>query len=308
MAELEQVIRKHAIISPDELRYVDLADVLRGFEVERLSQGTFFRVFKVVGQPWVIKEGRWDIVISIHDKVGVPLHPQVTHRLSKHFSYTLLPTMDEIKRQYGEYLQLVEYLGYFEHSDDPFYANHTQICTNQRAIRESLAGLVPHIEQFYKFRLPEKIYAVLENEEICKYNFLPKEYTMVGPSISAENKGRDTIYIFQEFVDGITLHDSKRKRLSYEVKSQLILLVFLIFVMHYQIGLLPDTRPRYPVFELFDWFPKTDNIVLGTEGVRFVDTRSLWKTESNFIKRGAVIPELSINASKNYLNRLLASL
>jgi hypothetical protein len=306
MSDFEDLIRLHALRSPDEIVCIPIMEYLKAYTFEPISQGTFFRVYKVVGHPWVMKEGRWDVHLNIHDRIQVPIHPELSGILSKRFSSEIFPTYDEIKRQYKDYLQFVEYFGYFERSEDSFYDHHSQILLNQKSIRDSLVDLLPLIESEYRIKISKKILAILDSETRY-YNFLPKEYCVVAPSISPENKGRDTVFIFQEFVAGTRLHDLKRKRMTYHQKAQLILLVYLILVMHYQIGLIPDTRPRYPVLELFGWLPKTDNIIIGADGVRFVDTRWFWETQANFIKRGAVIPELSLSATKNYLNWLLSS-
>ncbi len=307
MEHFEELIRRYAIKSVDEIVPAPIKEILAQFSYSPLSSGTFFRVFKVENEPWVMKEGKWDVHLQLHDKIKLPMPPAVTDGVLKRFSSQILPTLDEVKRQYETYLKFVEYFGFFSTKDDIFLV-HTEDCLDaQRRIRASLLPLLPAIEEFYKIDISRKIEPILRSD-VRTYNFLPKEYTIYGPSISPENKENDTVYIFQQFVAGTTLHDMRRRNMTQEQKIQLILIIYLILVMHYEIRLLPDTRPRYPVFELFDWLPKTDNIIISPEGVRFVDTRWFWETKANFVKRGMVIPELSLNATKHYLNRLLESL
>ncbi len=307
MESFEDLIRRYAVKSAEEIRPVPVESILSTFTYTPLSSGTFFRVFKIKDEPWVLKEGKWDVHLHLHDKIKLPMPPAVTDGVLKRFSSQILPTLEEVKRQYETYLKFVEYFGFFSSNDDIFLVHTDDCLASQRRVRDSLVSLLPAIEKFYDIAISRKIEPILASD-LRYYNFLPKEYSFYGASISPENNGHDTIYIVQEFVSGITLHDIRRKNMSYAQKAQLILIIYLILVMHYEIRLLPDTRPRYPVFELFDWLPKTDNIILSDDGVRFVDTRWFWETQANFVKRGMVIPELSLNASKHYLNRLLETL
>jgi len=82
-------------------------------------------------------------------------------------------------------------------------------------------------------------------------------------------------------------------------------LVYLILLMNYQIHLVPDTRPRYPLLQVNNWLTKTDNIILSKDDIKFIDTRWLWDYNSNIIKRGVVIPDMILNISKSYIVNLL---
>src|SRR6185295_12770852 len=93
-------------------------------------------------------------------------------------------------------------------------------------------------------------------------------------------------FIVQEFVEGKLLHDYKEGSIDTKTDHQLVLLVYLILLMNYQIGLIPDTRPRYPMTQVYNWLTKTDNIIVSNKGVMFIDTRWLWEYKANYIKRG----------------------
>lgn len=305
MDDFESLIRKYAVKSASKIEPIDIDNLLSQMHFSPLSSGAFFRVFKIHDQPWVIKEGRWDVELELHDKIKFPMHKGLSEPFFRRFYSELYPSLEEIKRQYEMYTQFCEYFGFYE-EQDLFLNNHNDLCQKQRNVRESLVAQIPVLEEVYKMRLPKKIIRVLDSN-VKYFNLLPKEYMVVGKSISPENKGNITVYIFQEFVSGMCLHDVKRKNLTSEHRSQLILLVFLILLMNHKIQLLPDTRPRYPVMEFLQWLPKTDNIMIGDKGVVFVDTRWFFETRRNFLKRGTVIPELSISAAKSYLQGLLAN-
>jgi hypothetical protein len=101
------------------------------------------------------------------------------------------------------------------------------------------------------------------------------------------------------------MHDFDEKTLTQDTKKQMVLLVYLILLMNYQIHLVPDTRPRYMLLQVNNWLTKTDNIMLNNKEVKFIDTRWLWDYKSNIIKRGLIIPDMIINISKTYLTELL---
>jgi hypothetical protein len=307
MDAFESMVRSMAVRSAIDVKPVEIEKLLSQMHFSPLSSGAFFRVFKIHDQPWVIKEGRWDVELELHDKIKLPMHSGIREPFFKKFYSELFPSIEEIKRQFEMYLRFAEYFGFFSATDEKFYDNHDEMCAKQKAIRDSLASQIPLIESEYNIKLQKKLAPIL-NSELKYFNLLPKEYMVIGKSISPENKGNVTVYIFQEYIEGLRLHDIKRKNMSYEQKAQLILLVFLILLMNHEIQLLPDTRPRYPVLELFHWLPKTDNIVVGEKGVVFVDTRWFFETQRNFVKRGTLIPELSISAAKSYLHGLLLSI
>ncbi|MDQ3099161.1 MAG: hypothetical protein M3Q44_05435 [bacterium] len=307
MDAFESLVRSMAVKSAADIEPVEIDKLLSQIEFSPLSSGAFFRVFKIHNQPWVVKEGRWDVELELHDKIKLPMHSGMREPFFKKFYSELFPSLEEIKRQYEMYLRFTEYFGFLSPTGDRFYADHDEMCRKQKTIRDSLVSQIPLIESEYKIKLQKKLGPIL-NSDLKYFNLLPKEYMLVGKSISPENKGNITVYIFQEYVEGLRLHDVKRKNMTYEQKGQLILLVYLILLMNQEIQLLPDTRPRYPVLELFHWLPKTDNIVVGEKGVVFVDTRWFFETQRNFLKRGTLIPELSIRAAKSYLHGLLLSI
>jgi len=86
------------------------------------------------------------------------------------------------------------------------------------------------------------------------------------------------------------------------------LMIYLILLMNYQIHLVPDTRPRYPILQVGNWLTKTDNIIATEDKIKFIDTRWFWDYNSNPIKRGLIIPDMIINLAKSYINVLLNEL
>ena len=223
----------------------------------------------------------------------------------KLFSFTFLPREEEILRQYRLYLNFIEYFGYFDNNKVYFHPNREAFFTAQKNIRDSLLYFKPKIEKKYGIKLNKKLDKILETEAVKYHNFLPKEYLLYGKSISKENKGKKTQFIFQEFIKGELLHDVKKKDMSKLHVKQLILMLYLLLLMHYQIHIIPDTRPRYIFTEAYNWLTKTDNVMMAKDGLKFIDTRWFWDSKSNFAKRGLIIPNLILNLSKFYLNYLL---
>lgn len=101
------------------------------------------------------------------------------------------------------------------------------------------------------------------------------------------------------------MHDVQRQKMGKKEIEQLILMIYLLLLMHYQLGIIPDTRPRYIFTEAYNWLTKTDNVMMTGDGLKFIDTRWFWDSKSNFIRRGLIIPNVIINMSKIYLNYLL---
>ena len=305
----EFLLSRYAIYTP-ELTAIKLAPANRLFDTRKMhfiSMGLQARVFKLRGLDWVVKEGRWDLDLNLFGPAKLPLPAELTEKILNVFSFTFQPDNKEILRQYKAYLKFSQYFGYFLTEDDYYHPNLELISNAQKNIRESLGFYKDDLEQYYKIKFHPNIDKVI-NSNTRYHNFLPKEYLLTGKSISPENKGRNTFYIVQQFVKGELLHDVNSRDYPQEVKKQLALLVYLILLMRYQINLVPDTRPRYPIMQLNNYLTKTDNIILCQDQVKFIDTRWFWDIKSNFIKRGLIIPDLIINLSKNYINVLLNEL
>ena len=302
----ENTLKLYAIFSPDNTN-IKMAPTQRLFDMKNLkfiSNGVNARVYKINDKDWVVKEGRWDLDFNLFGDTKLPLPAELTERIMNIFSFTFLPSIKEILRQYKAYLKFVQYFGYFEKKDSYYHPNLDLINNAQKNIRDSLVYYRDELEKFYKFSLDPKIDAIL-NSEIKYHNFLPKEYLLVGKSISRENKGKTTYFIVQEYIKGTLMHDFDEKTLTQDTKKQMVLLVYLILLMNYQIHLVPDTRPRYMLLQVNNWLTKTDNIMLNNKEVKFIDTRWLWDYKSNIIKRGLIIPDMIINISKTYLTELL---
>jgi hypothetical protein len=265
--------------------------ILAGFPLEPIAKGVFHRVFRVGGTPFVLKEGRWDPSLPI-GAYEVPLPT----RMLPGIGGKLLPERDEARRQYEkEYLLLAEYLGMADHGDieeSETYPDFHRLTAAQRRVRSSLPQAVARLEQRYGWRAPKELASLLASD-VALHNFLPREYLLWGASHSVANTGRPTSHIVQEFIDGPTLHDASDATVAASpVREQMTLLCVLILFLQSEHSVIPDTRPRQPLWQGSGWLRKTDNVVIGTHGLRFVDTRWLWRLGKNPLARGLVIPEL----------------
>ena len=302
----ENTLKLYAVFSPDN-KNIKMAPTQRLFnmhDLEFISNGLNARVYKMKNTDWVVKEGRWDLDLNLFGDAKLPLPAELTEKVLNLFSFTFLPSIKEILRQYKAYLKFVQYFGYFEKKDSYYHPNQDLIFNAQKNIRESLVFYRDELERYYKINLDPKIDEIL-NSDVKYHNFLPKEYLLVGKSISRENRGKTTYFIVQEYIKGTLMHDNDESALSQETKRQMVLLVYLILLMNYQIHLVPDTRPRYPILQVNNWLTKTDNIIINNNDVKFIDTRWMWDCNSNIIKRGLIIPNMIINISKSYLIDLL---
>ncbi len=303
MDKIEKLIRDKAIYSPSGYKEIDTQELLTHFEAERKYGGQLSRVYVIKNAPWVIKEARWDIKLELA-KGGIPLPLKITERVMKLFSFTFLPDKEEILNQYKLYLEFAQYMGYFKDDATYYHPNRDLMFLSQKNIRNSLLFFKPEIEKEFDFKISSRIDEILTSD-IKYHNFLPKEYLLVGKSISKENKGKITSLMFQEFIKGKQLYEVSDKEMKLEHKKQLILMIYLILLMQMQIKTLPDTRPRYNFLQAYNWLTKTDNVIVAKEGLRFVDTRWFWDTDGNLIKRGLFIPNLVIQKAKTSLNALL---
>lgn len=296
MAEtLEDRLRAHDLRSADgPLLPAPIGRLLEGEELVPLSAGLQSRVFRMRGKPWVVKEGRWDLEIGLFEGVTLPLYADMTERVLSAFSFTFLPTERQIRRLIAQYAVCDAYYG--DPADD-----------ERRARRDGLADRARAIAAEYGLAETEGLRRILESPVRLR-GFLPRESLLVGDSFSPQNKGRPTVFIFQEFVDGRPLHDCDPRHLPHERREELVTWLFLTLVLHADSGLLPDTRPRYPLAQSYDWFGKTDNIFVTRDGVRFIDTRWFWETEENIVRRGAIIPDLTLRALTATLDSLLRTL
>ncbi len=275
-------------------------------EFDALSDGLQARVFRIRDAQWVMKEGRWDMDFNLLKNVKVALPAKFTETVWRQFSQTFLPTQEEIVRQYRLYLQFAEYLGYFEERDGttPYHhPNLMRIVDAQRDIRNNLVQRMQDIREDYGIDLPAHL-ETLFRSPLQHHNFLPKEYLLTGRPLSPQNEGQQTFFLFQQYIDGTHLHDIDLTAIDGPTRDQCILFLYLLLLLHRDRKLLPDTRPRYPILQMYDWLTKTDNILLSNDGLKFIDTRWFWETDSNFVKRGFFLPEVVIGQVKNLLMQL----
>jgi len=304
MDKLEKALQKHAIYSPIKVHEAPIEDILKDYEVTKMAMGQMGRAYRVEKSKWILKESRWDLSLELFWNTRLPLPANITEKVLNFFSFTFRPREEEVLRQYRMYLSFVEYFGFFDEASEYYHPNINIIHTAQKSIRESLLYFKPKIEKKYAIKLSSKLDEILETD-VMYHNFLPKEYLLFGKSISKENKGKDTQFIFQEFLEGALLHDVKRQKMEKRQLHELILMIYMLLLMHYQLGIIPDTRPRYVFTEAYNWLTKTDNVMMTQDGLKFIDTRWFWDSSWNIFKRGFIIPNMIINMSKLYLNYLL---
>ena len=304
MENIEKILQKNAYYGQGRIKTSKLPSQILDLEFEEVSKGTFSRVYKIKNTSWIVKEGRWDTDLKVWGDLFIPIPTQPLDELLKLFNTSFLPTSDEIKRQYQIYFIFIKYFGFFS-KNNYYHPRLNFLQKEQREIRSRLIDSIQKIEEIYKIELPNKIEKIIN--DVSKTNFLPKEYTLTGKSISQTNHEKATVFIFQRYIQGKSLHDIEFDQMSVKVKKQLILFLFLTLVMRFETNLIPDLRPRYLIFQATDWFFKTDNMIISTEknSVKFIDTRWLWEADSNYVKRGLMIPDLIITSVKYYLKKLL---
>lgn len=305
MSGLEYILRQYATYTADQIRIAPIGNILKSYTLRPLSHGLQTRVYHIENEEWVVKEGRWDIEFAVNKHISMPLPSDFLEDVFRYFQTSFLPTPEQIKRQYHWYLQFAQYFGYFRtrrcKTAPRFYSPtcSTLMC-KQHDIREQIPSYVAHIEKKYNILIPNRIKEVLSSK-LRFHNFLPKEYMLIGKGQRKEHANRLTYYIFQPYIPGPTLHDVSYASISKNAQHQLFLLAFLILLMHDKLNMVPDTRPRYPLTEVFNWLTKTDNVIVSQHGLKFVDTRWLWETKGNFVKRGLFIPEMVVGLSKKLL-------
>lgn len=296
MDTLERILRRYAYRTDAPFLTAPTHELFDRGKLRPIGGGVFQRVYRLDGTPWVVKEARWDPAFPVGG-MEVPLPGASLHQLLSVFATGLLPTQEETIRQYGEYLEFSRYFGWYAEIDDPdTFPDFAAVRAEQIAIRQRLMERIEDLEREYGAHLPSTLKDILEGVDAA-HNFLPREYLLWGPSMAPENEGKDTAFIVQEFAEGKTLHDMKEHELFQEPwKGQMTLLCYLILLLQFERGLLPDTRPRQPLWQSYDWLMKTDNIIAGGRGITFIDTRWLWRRGPNPVLRGFVIPELMTQA------------
>ncbi len=303
--EIEEFAKENAIYSPDDYKEANIKEFLKNYELEQIGAGLHARVFRIKNKKWLIKEARWDLDMKMFGDAKLPLPAMIAQKILGIFKFEFVPSKENILDDYKSYLEFSQYFGYFGKKEEYPHPNINLIASAQKNIRETLLFFKPALERKYKIKLNGKIDEILNSDEIKYHNFLPNEYQLVGESISKENKGKLTSYIFQEFCEGNHLSEVEDEKLEENLRKQLIVMIYLILLMHMQIGLIPDTKPRNAMINAYNWLTHTDNIIVGKEGVKFIDTRWFWDVNSNFVKRGLVIPEMIIGRATYSLNALL---
>jgi hypothetical protein len=307
----ENIIRRFAIYTPNK-KSVRVAPISKIFDInklEKLSAGIQARIYKHKDFNWVIKEGRWDLEFDLFGTGNMPVNVRIMEKLMGLFSFTFTPSLDKTLEQYESYLKFIQYFGYFDKKNSYVHPNLDMILDTQRHFRNSLLFYKPELEKHFNFKINSKIDSLLISD-LRLHNYLPKEYLLYGKSFSPENKGKLTYFIIQDFIPGKNLNQLDETSLPHRTTKQLIIMLYIILLMDYQTGLLPDTRPKYLISQMYNWLLRTDNIRISEKNndLMFIDTRWLWDRNANFIKRGTIIPEMIENLAKGYINLLLEEL
>lgn len=306
--DVEEFAKANAIYTAEDYKESPVDEFLKSHECQKIGAGLNSRVYKIKNRNWVIKEAKWDSKLQLFEGgPKIPFVMRVAEFILGVFSFTFRPTKSNLINDFSNYLEFAQYFGYQPEYKDSEITRERMLFASQERIRETLLFFRPAMERKYGIKLNGQITKLLETD-LKYHNFLPTEYQLVGKSISPENEGRTTSYIFQEFIKGDMLADIEDKDLSKKHKQQLVLMVYLILLMHMQIGLLPDTKPRNFMINAYNWLTNTDNVLVHKDKLVFIDTRWFWDTNANYIKRGLMIPELIITRAKFSLGDLLKDL
>lgn len=306
--EIDEYAATHAVFNPNEYKKSDIDVFLKDYELEFLSAGLNSRAYKVKGKDWIIKEGRWDLDFTLLGNFKLRLPTMLIQKLLSIFKYQFVPSIKNTQEDYANYLEFVQYFGYFDSDKDYPHPNRTIMYNAQKNIRDTLMFYKPAVERKYKFKFPKEIDSVLKDKDIIYTNFLPKEYQLFGRSISKENDGKDTSYIVQEYVKGKHIAELKDKDLPSKLKKQLILMIYLTLLMHMQIGLLPDTKPAGTIKNPANWLTNTENIIVTKDRIIFIDTRWFWDVHSNIVKKGVLIPRFMTQRARYSIKELCKTL
>lgn len=307
--QIEEKIVKYALYEPDPDKIIEapIGEIVDLKKYRQVSNGVQARIFLSEEDGWVIKEGRWDLDFDLAKDRKLPVPAQLAETILGVFDFTFLPNKKEIARQYRDYLIFMHYFGYFKNESDYYHPDLKNIIKRQKMVRERLLETIGELSEFYKLDIDGKVLDIIDKTKV-DHNFLPKEYLLYGKSLSPQNKEKPTSFIFQHYVKGTNLYDHKHKDWDGEIRSEMILLTLLILYLNYEQNMVPDTRPRYFLFETDDWIAKTDNVIVSELGLKFIDTRWMWNRKGNIIKRGVIIPELVIHHSRNYFLKLIDEL
>ncbi|MDQ6985478.1 MAG: hypothetical protein Q9M91_04905 [Candidatus Dojkabacteria bacterium] len=311
MNTLEESIRDNAIYSKDSYKETDVASFLSDFKITKKYAGQLSRVFEVEKTNWLVKEAKWDVKFEPF-KPGLTIPSKIAAFLDNllgQLAFSFLPKKKEILRQYELYLLFSQYFGFFDSDKRYYHPDREVISLAQVSIRDTLLNYRVQLEEFYNIKLDDKINLLHEDKDIRYHNFLPKEYLLAGKSISKQNKGRVTSFIFQEFVKGDLLHDVDEMVVSKDQKLRLVLMMYLLLLMNMQTGVVPDTRPRYNFFQAYNWLTKTDNVIISKNDVKFIDTRWFYDTKNfSYLILPSVIPKLAIRKAKTSINKILKTI
>lgn len=304
---IEIFAKENALYNPNEWKESDISSFLQKYELKLIGEGLHARAFRIVGEDWVVKEARWDLKMDLFRDVKVSLPVRLAEKILKIFAFKFLPDKEFVQDDFRKYLEFAQYFGYFEREEDFPHKNREVLFNTQKNIRSTLAYYKADIEKKYKFTIDEKINEILSSR-LKQLNFIPREFQLIGKSFSPENKDQTTSFIFQRYIQGSLLCDVPEEQMTKRLKKQLILMMYLILLMNMQIHILPDTRPRHPLRQSYNWLLKTDNIIVQNNKVYFIDTRWFWETRANLLKRGIIISNMTVNNCKIFINKLLNEL
>ncbi|WKZ31222.1 MAG: hypothetical protein QY318_00410 [Candidatus Dojkabacteria bacterium] len=302
MLKFEEYLRQHAYYGVGQnLVPTDLGQLLSQYELQPIGKGHFSRVYVIRGLGWVVKEGRWDLDFEIIRKLTLPVHAKLTESFLSLFRLRFLPSEGQIIDQYNKYLELSKFLGYFESEKAYTHLYREKIFAVQKEFRSNLEVYIQLVEREFNLNISAQFKVDVASSKFLRaHNYLPKEYLLYGPAMHRSGRGKNTSYIFQQHVEGKPLYSVES--VTTEQKSQLLLFAIAVLAFAATKGYVPDLRPKYLASSVGDWVWKTENLFMADRGAVLVDTRWLWSLNDNLVKRGFVIPELTINALKSFVN------
>lgn len=265
-------------------------------ELTKIGEGINSIVYKVKDTDWVLKEGKWKLHLQLVNK-KILIDTKNIESLSKYFGLTFRPTKEETQRQYNNFLTLCKYFGNFENQQDNFQKMHKDLLLIQLKNRKNIIQNIPKLIKYYK--VPnvsiEKIINILNKN--LNYNFILPEYTIYTKGIYDQ---KNTYLILQKYFEGNDLNSLNTKQFENKQKDLFILFLFLILQMHYETKLILDLRAKN-FHKTLDWVGNTDNIRINSTDLKIIDTRWVWESKSNIVKRGLLNPEIIIANTIYYI-------
>ena len=266
------------------------------------------------GKRWAIKEGRTDMVLPLTKNLELPIDRQFWSDFLGPVGFDIMPTSDRVAKDLRDYFLVAKYFGYFE-EDHKIFGDNEFVREEQRKLRKhlenfdrkenSISSLIGRLVDNDEKKL-KLIKDAIKSRDVVNYNFLVKEYVILAKS--AKSGMKKTFYIVQEWVEGYTLENFLEEDMTKKIYGRL--LVFIILALHIFEEEQKVVDTRGVGLGYINQFVATENIVISpeVEGVKFIDTRSLWDLTGSFVEKGLLSSDILlaslIQTFTEYLNKL----